>query len=283
MHNAAVASGNRNRAMSGKDTPEPRVEPAAFWFELVTPEASHFRRRSTNVGLVTQDHRSQPRRAMLREGRTGAELPAGQARFALGLCPLARSIAMAYRALVWRARRAQAPKEPTMAGPRAGRGPKSNYITPEGEKRLRDELNHLWSVERPKVTQEVADAAAQGDRSENAEYIYGKKRLREIDRRIEYLAHRLDKLTVVRDVRASKRVFFGAWVRLENEQGQVQEFRIVGPDETQVDAGSISIDSPMGRALMRKEEGDEVVVSRPKGDAAFLILRVQYTPFSRDG
>lgn len=158
---------------------------------------------------------------------------------------------------------------------------KSNYITPEGEKRLRDELNHLWKVERPRVTQEVADAAAMGDRSENAEYIYGKKRLREIDRRIRYLAHRLDKLTVVREKPDhGDRVYFGAWVRLESEEGEIREFRIVGPDETDLGDGYISIDSPMARAVMRKHEGDEVVVRRPRGDAEFVIVAVQYEPFA---
>lgn len=158
---------------------------------------------------------------------------------------------------------------------------KSNYITPEGEQRLRDELNRLWKVERPRVTQEVADAAAMGDRSENAEYIYGKKRLREIDRRIQFLAHRLDKLTVVRDKPPrNDRVYFGAWVRLEEEDGEVREFRIVGPDETDLADGYISIDSPMARAVMRKQEGDEVVVRRPKGDADLVIVAVQYEPFS---
>ncbi len=157
---------------------------------------------------------------------------------------------------------------------------KSNYITPDGEKRLRDELNHLWKVERPRVTREVADAAAMGDRSENAEYIYGKKRLREIDRRIQFLAHRLDKLTVVREKPSqSNRVFFGAWVKLESEEGEFHQFRIVGPDETDLDTAFISVDSPMARAIMRKEVGDEVVVRRPKGDAEFLIVDVRYERF----
>ena len=156
---------------------------------------------------------------------------------------------------------------------------KSNYITPEGEKRLRDELNHLWKVERPRVTQEVSDAAAMGDRSENAEYIYGKKRLREIDRRIQYLARRLDKLTVVREKPKSDRVYFGAWVRVESEEGEVRQFRIVGPDETNLDDGYISIDSPMARAIMRKQIGDEAVVRRPKGDTEFVIVDVRYEPF----
>ncbi len=157
---------------------------------------------------------------------------------------------------------------------------KSNYITPEGEKRLRDELNHLWKVERPRVTQEVSDAAAMGDRSENAEYIYGKKKLREIDRRMQFLAHRLDKLTVVRETPPRRdRVYFGAWVRLESEDGEIRTFRIVGPDETDLGEDYISIDSPMARAVLRKENGDEVVVKRPRGDATFFIVDVRYEPF----
>jgi transcription elongation factor GreB len=157
---------------------------------------------------------------------------------------------------------------------------KSNYITPAGEQHLRDELNQLWKVERPRVTQEVSEAAAMGDRSENAEYIYGKKRLREIDRRIRFLARRLDNLTVVREKPPrADRVYFGAWVRLESEEGEIRQFRIVGPDETDLDKGSISIDSPMARAIMRKEVGDEVVVRRPRGDAEFVIMDVRYEPF----
>ncbi len=157
---------------------------------------------------------------------------------------------------------------------------KASYITPEGEKLLRDELNHLWKNERPRVTQEVSEAAAMGDRSENAEYIYGKKRLREIDRRIQFLAHRLDKLTVVRETPPSTgRVFFGAWVRLESEEGEFRQFRIVGPDETDLDEAYVSINSPMARAIMRKEVGDEVTVRRPKGDTEFVIVAVQYKPF----
>ncbi len=160
---------------------------------------------------------------------------------------------------------------------------RSNYITPEGAKRLRDELNWLWKEERPRVTQGVADAAAEGDRSENAEYIYGKKRLREIDRRIRFLTKRLDALTVVDSSPSrSEKVFFGAWVRLENEAGEELEYRVVGPDEFDVNRGFISMDSPMGRALLGKEEGDGIVVRRPAGTAAFTILEVSYRPFSGD-
>jgi transcription elongation factor GreB len=161
--------------------------------------------------------------------------------------------------------------------------PRSPYITPEGEAVLRQELERLWHDERPRVTQEVADAAAQGDRSENAEYIYGKKRLREIDRRVRFLGRRLDELTVVRDLPADDgRVYFGAWLRLEDEAGEELRYRIVGPDEFDVEAGRISIDSPLGRALMRKQEGDQVVVKRPRGDATYQIIEVGYQPWPDD-
>jgi transcription elongation factor GreB len=158
--------------------------------------------------------------------------------------------------------------------------PRTPYITPEGEQVLRDELDRLWNRERPRVTQEVADAAAQGDRSENAEYIYGKKRLREIDARLRFLSKRLDELTVVREAPADHgRIYFGAWVRLEDEAGDELFYRIVGPDEFDIEAGKISVDSPLGRALMRKEDGDEVVVRRPRGDASYTILEVRYRSF----
>lgn len=157
------------------------------------------------------------------------------------------------------------------------------YITPEGEKRLRDEFERLWHEERPRVTREVTEAAAQGDRSENAEYIYGKKRLREIDARVEFLDKRLEELTVVRDVPADDgTIFFGAWVRLEDENGEERVYRIVGPDEFDVEQGRISVDSPLGRALMRKQEGDAVAVRRPRGDATYEILDVRYRPFESD-
>ncbi len=154
---------------------------------------------------------------------------------------------------------------------------KTNYITPEGFERLRAELDELWRVERPRVTQEVSAAAAQGDRSENAEYIYGKKRLREIDSRVRYLTRRLDDLTVVRPTaEQAGRVYFGAWVTLEDEEGETTRYRIVGPDEFDVGQGRISIDSPVAKALMRKEEGDEVQVRRPRGDAFYTIVGIHY-------
>ena len=153
----------------------------------------------------------------------------------------------------------------------------ASYITPEGLRRLQEELEHLWKVERPRVTSEVSEAAALGDRSENAEYIYGKKRLREIDRRLRFLSKRLDELTVVRSSPEHEgRVYFGAWVTLEDESGEMAEYRLVGPDEFDVEAGKISIASPMGRSLMGREEGDEFVLRRPKGPATFTVVAIRY-------
>lgn len=159
--------------------------------------------------------------------------------------------------------------------------PGSKYITPDGKKRLTDEFSFLWKTKRPEVTAALAAAAAEGDRSENAEYIYRKKQLREIDSRIHFLKNRLEDLVVVDAAPADPaRVFFGAWVRLEDESGNCAEYRIVGPDEFEPERGYISMDSPMARALMKKTEGDEVVVKRPKGDAAYTIVAVSYRPFT---
>ena len=158
--------------------------------------------------------------------------------------------------------------------------PGSKYITPEGKKALNDEFELLWHTRRPEVTAALAAAAAEGDRSENAEYIYRKKQLREIDSRIHHLKNRLEHIKVV-DSRPDNesQVFFGAWVRLEDEEGNIIEYRIVGPDEFDPARNLISMDAPMARALMKKAEGDEVVVKRPKGDAVFVIVKVQYEPF----
>jgi transcription elongation factor GreB len=157
------------------------------------------------------------------------------------------------------------------------RPPRSRYITPAGQRKLQEEFDHLWLEERPRVTRDVSDAAAQGDRSENADYIYGKKRLREIDSRLEFLTKRLDELkVVVPESRDDGKVYFGAWVKLEDEEGEEFEYQIIGPDEFDVETRRISMDSPMGRALMGKSEGDEVMVTRPKGDAVFEIIAVRY-------
>ncbi len=145
---------------------------------------------------------------------------------------------------------------------------------------LRNELNQLWRVERPKVTQAVSEAAAQGDRSENAEYIYGKKRLREIDRRVRYLQKRIPDLKVVdRPPDEPARIFFGAWMELEDENGLVVRYRIVGPDEFDPAKGWISIDSPLARALLKKTVGDEVRVILPIGEMEYCVVAVRYAPF----
>jgi transcription elongation factor GreB len=170
---------------------------------------------------------------------------------------------------------------PSMSRYRPHQIPGSKYITPEGKQRLSDEFEYLWRVKRPEVTAALAAAAAEGDRSENAEYIYRKKQLREIDARIHHLKERLEHIVVVDGKPDDEsRVFFGAWVRLEDEEGNTSEYRIVGPDEFDHTKGLISMDSPMARALMKKAESDEVVVKRPKGDAVFTIASVQYKPFT---
>lgn len=158
--------------------------------------------------------------------------------------------------------------------------PSSKYITAEGYRRLQEELEYLWKVERPQVTAAVAEAAAQGDRSENAEYTYGKKQLREIDRRIRFLSKRLDDMVVVdRLPDDQSRVFFGAWVRLEDDDGKELTLRIVGPDEIDPARNWISIDSPMARALLKKTVDDEVRVQLPKGEARYFITEIRYQPF----
>jgi len=153
----------------------------------------------------------------------------------------------------------------------------SPYITPEGQKRLSEELSYLWKIKRPQVTLAVAEAAAMGDRSENAEYIYGKKQLRQIDSRIRFLSKRLGELIVVdRIPDDTSRVFFGAWVEIEDTDGNMYKYRIVGPDEFDPEKNFISIDSPMAKALLRRTEGDEVVVSRPNGTVKFVVTSIRY-------
>ncbi len=153
------------------------------------------------------------------------------------------------------------------------------YITREGAERLRAELKHLLYSERPKVTAEVSFAASLGDRSENAEYIYGKKRLREIDRRLRFLTKRLEKLNVVEpgEQKDRSKVFFGATVTLLNEEDDSKvSYQLVGPDETDLKAGKISVDSPVGRALLGKKQGDVVTVRRPLGEVDFEIKHIKY-------
>ncbi len=153
----------------------------------------------------------------------------------------------------------------------------ATYLTPEGAKKYQEELKNLLHVERPRVVQEVSDAAAQGDRSENAEYIYGKKRLREIDRRIRFLTKKLDSAVVVkRDEAAHQSVYFGATVEVEDENGQRKRYRIVGPDEVNPAAGTISFKSPLGTALMKRKVGDVVTVRRPAGEVELQICSISY-------
>jgi len=153
----------------------------------------------------------------------------------------------------------------------------SPYITIEGRTRLSEELSYLWKVKRPQVTQAVAEAAAMGDRSENAEYLYGKKQLRQIDARIRFLTKRLAELVVVDRLPADRaKIFFGAWVGLEDPDGTPSRYRIVGPDEFDPGKNFISIDSPMAKALLGRTEGDEVVVARPEGTGRYVVTSVDY-------
>ncbi len=152
-----------------------------------------------------------------------------------------------------------------------------NYITIEGARRLQEELGHLRSKERPKTVQEVSDAAAQGDRSENAEYIYGKKRLREIDRRMRFLTKRLESAVIVTpEPRPDGRIFFGALVEVEDDDGMRTKYRIVGEDETDAKAKRISWRSPLGRALLKKRADDSVTFHRPTGETELTIISVSY-------
>ncbi|MBX3251569.1 MAG: transcription elongation factor GreB [Myxococcales bacterium] len=163
-------------------------------------------------------------------------------------------------------------------------GPKpSHYITPEGYERFRKELARLWQDERPKVVKGVAEAAAEGDRSENAEYIYGKKKLREIDRRIRFLSTRLDVLEVVDPSERRKeqsRIYFGAWIRTEDEDGEERVYRIVGPDEHDMHPAYVSMDSPIGKALLGRRLDDEVTIRRPKGDLEVTVVEIAYERFA---
>lgn len=155
--------------------------------------------------------------------------------------------------------------------------PGSKYITPAGHERLRAELEQLWRVERPQVTAAVSAAAAQGDRSENAEYTYGKKRLREIDSRVRFLRNRLDGMTVVDQPPTDRnRLFFGAWVQIEDEQGNAARHRIVGPDEFDREPGYISMDAPLARALMGKSLDAEITLSIGGVEKKFVIVSIDY-------
>lgn len=154
----------------------------------------------------------------------------------------------------------------------------SRYITPEGERALREELRYLWKEKRPAVTQAVKEAAAQGDRSENADYIYGKKQLGEIDSRVRFISKRLDELTVVRESpHDTSRVFFGAWVTLEDDDtGDEVRYRLVGPDEFNVSEGLLSVDAPLARAMLRKRVDDEVIQKTDDGERLWIITHIEY-------
>lgn len=159
----------------------------------------------------------------------------------------------------------------------------SRYITPEGAQRMRAEVKHLWEVERPRVTQAVSDAAKLGDRSENADYIYGKKRLREIDSRVRFLTKRLEEITVVDRIPDDReKIFFGAWVTLEDEEGNSVRYRIVGPDEFNVKEGRISMDSPVARALLGKSLDDEVEIQQMERWITYYICEIEYQEISAD-
>lgn len=154
----------------------------------------------------------------------------------------------------------------------------SKYITPEGKQRLVNEVDKLWKKKRPEVTKALAAAAAEGDRSENAEYIYRKKELREIDARVRYLRKRLDGIVVVDRIPDNQhKIFFGAWVRLEDTTGQEYIYRIIGPDEFDPSQGYISMDSPMGKALIGKSLDDEFTLMLPEGETDYIITEVSYS------
>lgn len=156
--------------------------------------------------------------------------------------------------------------------------PKRDYITKAGWQKLRDELDQLWHEKRPTVVNALADAAAEGDRSENAEYIYRKKELREIDRRVRYLAKQVDALTVVEQTPDDpSRVFFGAWVELRDDDDNVITYRIVGADETDAKTGWISVHSPVARLLIGHHADDSVNLPRPGGAREFEIVAISYT------
>ena len=151
-------------------------------------------------------------------------------------------------------------------------------ITRAGYERLREEFNELWKVRRPEVVKALSEAAAEGDRSENAEYIYRKKQLGEIDRRVRYLGKRLESLKVAEDKPSDPTaIYFGARFELENaDSGELVRYRIVGPDETDAGQGWISVDSPLARAVLRKRIDDEFEVELPLGKSSFVVVSVSY-------
>jgi len=161
---------------------------------------------------------------------------------------------------------------------RPPREPSSPYITAEGAKQLRDELRQLWKVERPQVTAVVHEAAKNGDRSENGDYIYGKRRLREIDSRVRYLTNRLEDVTIVDRIPGNtSKVFFGAWVTLEDDDGKSVCYRIVGADELDTRKGYISVDSPLAKALIGKNLDDEISLKLQGKNHQYLVTDIRYS------
>jgi len=157
----------------------------------------------------------------------------------------------------------------------------SCYITAEGHTTLSAELDELWHKRRPEVVKALSAAAAEGDRSENAEYIYRKKELAGIDRRIRYLSKRLEELKIVDQLPDDPaKIFFGAWVELEDEDEKILRYRIVGPDEFDMKKEYISMDSPVAKALMKKSAGDDVMVKSPSGELVYAVLEVRYSSFN---
>ncbi|MEM8593504.1 MAG: transcription elongation factor GreB [Pseudomonadota bacterium] len=155
--------------------------------------------------------------------------------------------------------------------------PKSPYITAEGARNMRSELKHLWEVERPIVTDAVHEAAKNGDRSENGDYIYGKQRLRKIDSRVRYLSKRLENAVIVSSSPSDdSKVFFSAYVTLEQDDGSTLSIRIVGCDEIDAKRNWISCDSPMAKALLGKSIGDDIHVDTPTGTNTHSVLDIRY-------
>lgn len=153
----------------------------------------------------------------------------------------------------------------------------SPYITAEGDKTLREELHQLWKIERPQVTQAVHEAAKNGDRSENGDYIYGKRRLREIDRRVAYLSKRLEQLKVIQDKPANpNKIYFGAWVTIEDEAGLKKTYRIVGPDEFDLQKNLLSMDAPLARQMLGKQVDDIFYLEQEGKRREFVITGINY-------
>jgi transcription elongation factor GreB len=153
----------------------------------------------------------------------------------------------------------------------------SPYITPEGEKTLREELYQLWKIERPQVTQTVHEAAKNGDRSENGDYIYGKKRLREIDRRAGYLSKRLEQLKIIKDIPANQtKIYFGAWVTIEDHKGTESMYRIVGPDEFDLKKKFLSMDSPLAKQMLGKQKEDVFYLEQDNEKIEYTVTGIDY-------